>query len=225
MTIAPHLIPVEWLWLFNYSAFIALAAGVFYFPLNAILATQERQHLLWGSAVALAVLWSLGASLAGDGLRIHMLGVTSVVMLVGLSPTMITGALLMLLYSLVGLSDWSMLAANYCLLIVIPALICHCWLTVIARVPVSNLFVYMLGGGFIGGIVTRLGLALLLYTMAAVAGDNSALAMTTDKYLPWLLLLAFPEGFINGMLVSAMAVFFPHWLRSLDEYRYIDRHE
>ena len=83
----------------------------------------------------------------------------------------------------------------------------------------------MLGGGFIGGIVVRLGLTLLLYTMAVAAGDNSLLATSSDKYLPWLLLLAFPEGFINGMVVSAMAVFFPHWLRSLDEYRYIDRRE
>lgn len=223
MTIDPHIIPIEWLWLFNYSAFIALAAGLFYFPFNAVLATQERQHLLWGSAAALAALWSIGVSLEGDGLRVHMLGITSVVMLVGLSPAMITGALLMLLYSLAGLSAWSMLAVNYCLLIVVPALITHCWLLLIARIPLNNLFIYMLGGGFIGGIVTRISLALLLYTMGAAAGDNSLLAINADKYLPWLLLLAFPEGFINGMIVSAMAVFFPHWLRSLDEYRYIDR--
>ena len=225
MTFAPDLIPIGWLWLFNYSAIIALAVGLFYFPLNAILAIQERQHLLWGSAVALAVLWSIGASLKGDGLRIHMLGITSVVMLVGLGPTMITGALLMLLYSAVGLSAWSMLAVNFCLLIVIPALITHGWLLLVARVPINNLFLYMLGGGFVGGIVVRLGLALLLSLMGAAAGTESLLAASAEKYLPWLLLLAFPEGFINGMLVSAMAVFFPHWLRSLDEYRYIDRRE
>lgn len=225
MTIAPHIIPSDWIGLFNALAFVALATGLFFFPSKAITSVVERQHLLWGSAVALAVLWSVGTSLQGEGIRIHMLGITAVVMLLGFSPALITGAVAMILYSVVGLSEWSMLSVNYITLIVIPAVVTQGWLMLITRLPFNNLFLYMLGGGFIGGVISRLTLAGILGMMGLLAGDGSAMAITSEKYLPWLLLLAFPEGFINGMLISALAVFFPHWLRSLDEYRYIDKRE
>ncbi len=39
---------------------------------------------------------------------------------------------------------------------------------------------------------------------------------------PLLLLMMFSEGFINGLCISAMAVFFPHWLKTFDERFYLD---
>jgi len=222
MTLSPELIPSDWLWLFHLVALASLLLGLRHFPLRAIVSVPERQHLFGGTALAMAILWTVGASLQGEGIRLHLLGVTVAVMLLGSGLTLVAGALSMLLYSLVTLSAWSMLPVNYTVLIALPTLISHGWLKLIARIPLNNLFLYMLGGGFVGGIITRLGLALAFYTLGAAADPASPLAIAADKYLPWLLLLAFPEGFINGMVASALTVFFPHWMRSLDERRYID---
>ncbi len=37
------------------------------------------------------------------------------------------------------------------------------------------------------------------------------------------MLILFPEGFINGAVVSALAVFAPELLRSYDDERYLGR--
>ena len=39
---------------------------------------------------------------------------------------------------------------------------------------------------------------------------------------PLITLIAFPEGFINGMLVTTLTVFYPQTMRTFDESYYLD---
>ncbi|MCV6605417.1 MAG: hypothetical protein OIF34_08930 [Porticoccaceae bacterium] len=60
----------------------------------------------------------------------------------------------------------------------------------------------------------------LVYGLMIISGD-ATLVKIADTYLPWILLITFPEGFINGIIASGVTVYLPHWVRSFDEERYL----
>lgn len=222
MIIDSHIVAESWLWLFNGFSLLCLLAALRYLPLAALLKVPARQHLLWGSALALLLLWSMGASLKDSHFELHLYGITAVLMLLGTSPALLAGALALLLFSLSGQAGWAALGINYALGIVLPLLISLWVLALIQRLPQRNMFAFMLGGGFIGAIIARLASSGIICGLFYLSGDTTLQAVA-DTYLPWMLLIAFPEGFVNGLVISALAVFKPHWVRSLDEDRYIDQ--
>ncbi len=57
-------------------------------------------------------------------------------------------------------------------------------------------------------------------TVAVVSRVEDALAAW-----PLISLMMFPEGFINGMVVTTLAVFYPETLKTLDERHYLDDRE
>ena len=44
---------------------------------------------------------------------------------------------------------------------------------------------------------------------------------SVTEVLGYLLLVAFPEAFINGTAISALVVFCPDWLETFDTDRYL----
>ena len=154
---------------------------------------------------------------------IHLFMITAVVMLIGVSPTLMAAAIALILHTLIGAQiTWTAFAINYVFGVLPPVLISALALKLVSELPQKNLFAYMLGVGFVGAIAARLVTSLLVYGLLSVSG-NSALINMADNYLPWMLLISFPEGFVNGTIASSSAVFCPHWVRSFDEERYLGK--
>jgi uncharacterized membrane protein len=78
----------------------------------------------------------------------------------------------------------------------------------------------MLGGGFCGGILSMLAMAVgsLLVFWLIDAGDWLQAALEN-----WALisLVLFPEGFINGMLITTLTVFYPQLVKTFDDNHYL----
>ena len=192
------------------------------FPFQVILKEPLYQHLILSASLALFCLWTLGIGLKGQNFELHLLGVTVVLMLVGLPPALLAGAIALCVFNLSGQAPWDAFALNYLLGIVLPLLISFAVLEFIRRLKQKNLFAFMLGGGFLGAIIARVVTTIIVYLMFMLSGD-AELQRLLDNYLPWMFLIAFPEGFINGLVISAISVYYPHWVRYLDEKRYIDQ--
>ena len=43
------------------------------------------------------------------------------------------------------------------------------------------------------------------------------------NYHPLVLLLTFPEGFLNGAVISALTVFYPDIVKTYDDVRYLGK--
>ena len=222
MTFYSSLIPAFWYWLCWPVFVFALAYGIWRFPVRAMLAVPLRQHLLLGSTICLFLIWKLAAGLQGHYFELHLFAVTAVVMLIGVSPALISSALaLVLLHLLNNDLGWSAYGVNFVLGLLVPILVTAVCMNIIGRLPQRNPFAFMLGCGFVGAILARLISGVLVYLLLLFSGVPELMLMA-DEYFPYMLLIAFPEGFVNGTLISCITVFYPHWVRSFDERRYLD---
>lgn len=179
-------------------------------PWRSLLASNERQHMFLATALLLPLLWLMRFEMPG-GVQLHLLGMTTVTLVFGWQLGLVLGAMSGLV--LLALGSWSpaLLALNLVLTVLLPTLVTVTLLWLINRLRRTNLFVYLLGLGFAGG-----GLSLFASLQAGgwLMGPDFDHAVT--------LLLIFPEGFLNGTLVTALAVFYPRIMRTYDETRYLD---
>ena len=56
-----------------------------------------------------------------------------------------------------------------------------------------------------------------------VANNVYSFDEIVQSYLPFLPLFLFPEGFLNGMLITVFIGIRPHWLKTFDEESYLNR--
>lgn len=189
---------------------VLLAASVVSAPWRALVASNERQNVFMASLVLLFLLWLMRFEVVA-GAQLHLLGMTSLVLIFGWQLAVVLGAMAGLAMVLSGLWSVDTVALNFLLASGVPAMVTQSLLLLVNSFQRSNLFVYLLGIGFAGG---SLSLFASLQVGAWFAGPSFDHAVT--------LLLIFPEGFLNGTIITALAVFHPRILRTYDESRYLD---
>lgn len=178
-----------------------------------------RQHLFYACVISLVLLWHLQIKWF-SGFALHPLGMTAVTLILGWQFAFIAGVSAQLLCVLTGVASLETLAINTLLTVFIPCVITTCLLIASNKLRYQNLFIYLLGVGFIGASLVVVALALSFVALAYVFDLFSVLSVVEQA--PMLLLLMFPEGFINGMLITAVAVFKPDWVKTFDDDFYID---
>jgi len=195
----------------------ALAAALRWAQWNALAVAPGRIHLLSLSVLFCLGLWALSVPV-GESLRLHLLGMTSVTLLLGWRFALLCGSLALLILTLLSDAPLAGLPPSWLLTVAVPATVSRLLLRLLPRQ--QNLFFYTLGGGFIGGMASVLCAALLALALLALAGQG-ALVNRALEIWPMLALILFPEGFINGSLVTAGCVFFPEAVKTFDDYFYL----
>lgn len=188
--------------------------------LRAMRGHPERLHLLFGSAVALAVLWSIRARV-DPGLALHVLGTPAVVLLLGWRLGTLAAALAALGLLATGVTGPAGAPAGWLLSAALPGAV----IATVARLarfhlprnPFVFIFVCAFFGSGLAVVATWLGGAALL----AASGQPSP-SGPGSSLLAFLPLVLFPEAFINGAVMSMLIVYRPGWVRLYDE-RFYDR--
>lgn len=177
-------------------------------------------HLIAGGAVACLLLWLMNMH-GSDGLVLHFLGVTTLTLVIGWSFTMFAGgAALAAFYGLQEL-PWSGFGLSFVMTVMLPASLSR-WLAYrLQKTGIRHPFVYFLGAGFAGGALVVLALALVAYVIFWLSNGQSYLE-TMREFAPMVVMIMFSEGFINGMCISALAVFYPDWVKTFDDRFYLD---
>ena len=180
-------------------------------PWRALIAGTDRMRALGVSVAILPLLWSMSPPLPG-GVHLHLLGMTTVTLVFGWQLALLAGLLAGGVLVFVG--NWALPAwpLNYLLTVAVPVLVSAAILGAANRLRRTNLFVYMLGVGFFGSMVAM---------GATLALGNGLLDTGLDHAL--VMLLTFPEGFVNGAIISALTVFYPELMRTYDDERYLGK--
>ncbi|WP_390616641.1 energy-coupling factor ABC transporter permease [Maricurvus nonylphenolicus] len=189
-------------------------------PWHALTARQERQHLLFFSLLFYSFFWSMDIH-AGEQLRFHLLGVTTAVLVFGWHLAVVIGCAAIALSGVWLGVELQTLGTEALFTVIIPVTLVQGIFHLVSAIPNINLFAYTIGVGFLGSVLSVLLLSGLAWMYINLFGSDG-LATTFNEYGYILLLMAFPEGFINGAMVSMLAVFRPDLLRTLDEKRLID---
>ncbi|MBA4502831.1 energy-coupling factor ABC transporter permease [Marinobacterium marinum] len=220
MSLTEGLISGGWLWASALCAVLALLLALRYAPWGVLIRERRLQHLLFGATVALMSMWTLRAGLS-PGLSIHFLGMTTLTLMFGLDLAIISGTLAMLGMTLIGQESWDTFSINILCSVVVPALTSLGVLRLVeARLP-HNFFVYLFLCAFFGAGISTAVAGLVMGVLLWADGVYSWTRIYLE-YVRLLPLIMFPEGLLNGIIMTAMMVFHPDWIRTFDARLYID---
>lgn len=212
------LIPDEIAWAATILAAIGLAALVRTAEWRA-LAVPLHQHLVLGSLLGLVALWMISVR-TFDGLWLHLLGVTAVTLLIGLRFTLMVGAIACGVHALLIEQPLAGAPVAWLVNVVVPAGVTRLLVQWLSERPQSNLFIYLLGAGFGGGVLASFALVAASLFILSMAGQSSYVSGALENW-PMIALIAFPEGFINGMILSVIVVLNPEAVKNFDSDKYL----
>lgn len=213
---------VSGLWL-GISALLYLgimAVALWRLPWNVLKRERGIQHLLFGAAVVLMLMWSLRAGLS-PGLSIHFIGMTTLTLMFGWDLAICAGSAALIGLTLIGRESWPDLPLNGLCWVVIPSLVSLAVLRIVEAMLPRNFFVYLFLCAFLGGGLSAAAGGLSMGSLLWLA-DVYPWSKIYHEYVRYLPLIMFPEGLLNGIIMTGMMVFHPDWIRTFDARRYID---
>lgn len=184
-----------------------------------LLADERRQHLFYGSIFVLFVLWLVRRDF-DNGLTFHFLGLTAVTLLLDWPLAVVAGSLAQLALVLLGMDDAEAFGINGILRVLTPVLLTLVISRSLERLKPCNLFAYIFVSGFLAAAVAAAAVILVGMGLLAWSGQLSPPSSLMEAF-GYLLLVAFPEAFINGTAITALVVFCPDWLETFDTDRYL----
>ncbi|MDO8348071.1 MAG: energy-coupling factor ABC transporter permease [Rugosibacter sp.] len=186
--------------------------------------TDSAQSNVWlGAIVFLTLVWNMKAGVK-PGLNLHLLGATMFTLMFGRQLAIIGLASVLAAVTLnawfSGVSGWQAYALNALVLIVVPVFVSDIIRQLMERVLPANFFIYIFIGAFFGAAASLLAAGVATASVLWLAGAYPA-DFLWQHYLSYILLLTFAEAWLNGAMITLMAVYLPHWLGSFDDQRYL----
>ena len=198
---------------------VILCASLKYWPNDGISTNRRRQHLVFGSATFLFLLWFFQTGIY-QGLNVHFLWLTANVLLLGYRAAVISSCLALLGITAIGRENWAMFGVNGILGIILPMSISYLFYALAHyRLP-RHVFVYIFVCSFLAGAITIAGKMLVLGCFYTLTGIYSW-PTVVDNYLILILLLLFPEGLLNGMTMALVVIYKPSWAYTYCERLYL----
>lgn len=189
------------------------------------LAQRDSAQIFFVVVLGLFLLWKMHAG-TGGAENLHFLGASLASLMFGWEFAFIAVQLvyLMILASrpeIAMFTGWHAFASNVLLLGVIPAGLTHIVLRIVQKYLPANYFIYF----FINTFFTTIAGILLISAVIWILNLTGGLVMghVLDEYLPFMMLMAFPEGVFTGMLIAAFVMFKPEWVTTFRDEVYLKR--
>ena len=187
------------------------------------LADSGQLNVWLGTVVFLVLVWSLKAGVK-PGLGLHLLGATMFALMFGRQLAIVGLSLVLAGVTAngawLGHGGWEAYALNALVLAVFPVLFADAIRRAVERWLPANFFVYVFVAAFFGAAAVIVATGALACLLLWLAGVYPA-AVLIEDYLPYYVLLAFAEAWYNGALITLMVVYYPHWVGSFDDRRYL----
>jgi len=182
--------------------------------------TEDRsaQNVLLGATLIVLLVWQFGASI-GMGITFHLLLMTTMTLMFGPQFAFIGMSLALIGVTFESDLGYLGLGINAVLMGVVPIFITW-WMARWAFYKLDrNFFVFVFFNAFLSGAVGVV-VSLSLAATVLYAAEVHTAETLKQSFLPFVPLMATPEGFINGMLMTAFILFKPHWVSSFNDKDY-----
>lgn len=220
-------LPTTLFWIAWAAAIVLTADAVRRAQWNAPL----REHAMWAATTAMILLGRQMTITLPGGMSLQYLGAAWLTLLLGYPRAVVSLVLISLVDALQFERSFAAQGLTLLLLGIAPAWLMWAIAHVCKRKLPPNLFVFLLGVGFIGlfvayAIPLLAAAALGAMTLASAPpepGAANVVAMYWNLVLPYALLLAAGEAWLEGMLTTLLVVFAPGAVRLFDEAHYLSR--
>jgi len=183
------------------------------------IADPSQLNVWLGTIVALVLTWSLKAE-AHPGLNLHLIGATAFTLMFGRQWAILGLSVVMAAVTVNGGAAWESYALNVLLTAVYPCVAAHVLLRIVERYLPAHFFVYIFCAAFFGAGIAVVSTGLMSTLLLWLAGIYPA-EMLFSEYFPSFILLGFAEAWLNGAAITLMVVYYPHWVGSFDDRRYL----
>lgn len=180
---------------------------------------KKCQHLVFGSAVCLTLLWSIQTGIPGHP-QVHFLWLAALPLVLGFRWAVFSSLLALLSLTLVGIEPIAMLGINFLAGCLAPiALTYGIYSLTFHKLP-KNVFVYIFLCAFIPGALT-IALKMLLIGAYYYLDGIYSWQVVSDNYLMITTLLLFPEAMFNGMTITLLIIYKPQWVLTFYDKHYL----
>jgi uncharacterized membrane protein len=183
------------------------------------LADSGQSNVWMGAVVVLMLFWSMKAG-AKPGLNLHLLGATTFTLMFGRQLAILGLSIVMAAVTFNGAAGWESYALNVLITAVFPCFAADILRRIVERYLPPNFFCYIFCAGFFGAAIAVVSTGLLATIVLWLAGVYPA-DLLFDEYFPYFALLGFAEAWLNGAAITLMVVYYPHWVGSFDDRRYL----
>ena len=218
MNLTDALLPGDWLAFANFVWLALVLQAARAAPWRAFLANSPVQHVFLGATVVLVLAWSFEVGVR-PALGFHFLGATVYTLMFGWSLGVI-GVSLAAVAVASWSGNWASLALNALLLGVLPVSTSYAIYLLVHRYLPHHLFVYIFLCAFFNAMLAA-GAAVLTLVVLLVVAEVYPFARISAEYLPFVPLYLFPEGLLNGMMITALIGLRPDWLKTYDDEIYL----
>ena len=176
-------------------------------------------NVLFGAVAITAVFWSMDASIR-TGINFHLTLIPLLSLMFGRHFTLFACILILGLLSLFNNASLQGIPINVFLFAVIPGLVISALLVFARRYLPHNFFIYIFINAFFGAAIS------VFLSVMATYGLFRFFDVYTDEvlmhdYMPFGLMMMFPEAFITGALISLFVVYKPQWVSSFNDELYL----
>ncbi len=218
MDFSGDLIDTPWLWI-GYALYaLIMSYAIKSAPWHKL--RDPAALNIWIAAIFMVILfWAMRVNFDTD-IHLHFLGAMLLTLMFGWHFAILALTLVTFVITLLGNASWSALGINMLLFGVIPVSIGYLIFLVVEWKLPKNYFIYLFITAF-GGAIISISLVAIITAWFLLVSSEVTWMKLTNGYLQYFLLLAYPEGFITGMLISIFVMFRPRWVYTFRDEKYL----
>lgn len=180
-------------------------------------------HIFFAASLILTLLAMMRIG-TQNGLALHLSGMTAATLIMGRRLALLAGCLAQIFLAILGWHSASVLGVHGVVQVVLPVYISYGFCRLLQKFLPHNPFIFTLGAGFFGGILALAGV-MLATALVAYAGGLYPAEVIWDKYLKFLPVIIYPEGFLNGVIITAMVAFHADLISAFNPKSYFNTHK
>jgi len=215
MNLTLDLIPASWPVIADILFALFFIYLLFKFPRHLFV---KNYNVFFAFCVGLMVLWSMKAGIRA-GMEYHFLGATLLTLMFGWQLAILGLIMESVVLVIMGEAQWQMFSMNMLLSGVLPVAISSSILYFVEHKLYPHFISYFFVGAFVNAAIT-IALTVYITSLMMVAGGGYSYDYMSYEYLPYILLMIYPEGFLTGLIIVIMVVYYPQWVFSFDDNKY-----
>lgn len=209
----------NWAWAGWILAVVVLLWALKTAPWHKVKGDAVAQRVFGVTVILIYAIWSVKASI-GPGLGFHFLGATVVTLMFGWQFALLAFALVVSALTLNGGAGWDAWGANFMTLAAVPVVVTWIALVLSYRHLPRHFFVYTFLNAFLVGALSMI-VAVMVLSAVLVWGGVISWARLSYQFLPMLPMMAAPEAFLNGFIMTVLIVNRVEWVSTFTDEQYI----